>query len=392
MTTGAIALRRKNPYLLTGWFWYVGMLVPVIGVIHVGSQVHADRYTYLPQIGLYLALTWATVDFLGSWRFRRQILGGAAAAVVASLIWVASTQASHWRESESLWKHTLAVTSNNEVAHNQLGNMFLKKGLLDEAIFHYQKALEIWPSVAVFELNLGSALLRKGFVDEGISHLQKAVELTPDRDVPRREQALLDLGNALLRKGQVDDAIAQFQQALELQPADARAYNDLGNALQQKGLIAEAIAHFHKALELLSARPDAAKVHCNLGNALRLNGSVREAIAHYEEALKREPQSLPARNELAWVLATCSDRSVRNASKALELAQQANHMSDGRDAFVLRILAAAHAENGQFSEAVEIARRALELGLTQGNAALVEALRKEIALYEAGLPYHEPPK
>jgi uncharacterized membrane protein YhaH (DUF805 family) len=157
ITAAVVALRRKHPYGVTGWFCYLEMLVPVIGVIQVGSQAHADRYAYLPQIGLYLALTWMVVDLSKSWH-HRWILGIAAAVVVASLSWSAWTQASYWRASESLWKHTLAVTSNNEVADNNLGNLFLEKGLFDEAVRSLSKGGERVAQSADVSGQLGQSL------------------------------------------------------------------------------------------------------------------------------------------------------------------------------------------------------------------------------------------
>jgi protein O-mannosyl-transferase len=268
ITAAAIVLRRTHPYLPTGWFWYVGMLVPVIGIVQVGSQAHADRYTYLPQIGLYLAITWAIADLAKAWR-HRWILPVAGMAVIVALSWSASLQAVYWQESESLWKHTLAVTPNNEVAHNQLGNLCLQKGLINEAAVHYQAAVEIWPNNSTFQANLGKALLRKGQPDEAIFHFQKAIELSPQHGKSKRAQAQSNIGNALLRKGSVDEAIVQFQKALELAPADGIIHNDYGNALLEKGLVEEAIAQFQAALEAGVEDNYAAHIHYNLGNTLR---------------------------------------------------------------------------------------------------------------------------
>jgi tetratricopeptide (TPR) repeat protein len=232
-------------------------------------------------------------------------------------------------------------------------------------------------------------LLRKGLADQAIPHFQKAMELASGHDEAARGQAQSNIGNALLQKGLVDEAIAQFQQALEMAPEDRIIHNDFGNALLQKGHLDKAIAEFQRALD--SGLEDAytAHIHYNLGNALRQNKLVGEAIAHYQEALKREPRLLPAQNQLAWVLATCSDASLRNGFKAVQLAQQASDLSGGRNPVILRTLAAAYAENGQFSQAVETAKSALELAASQGNPALVQVLSNEIALYQAGLPYHE---
>ena len=143
ISTGVFVLRHRRPYLLTGWLWYLGMLVPVIGIIQVGLQARADRYTYLPQIGLYVLLTWAAADLCAGWRHRRVVLGGGATVILAALIFCARAQTSYWRNSESLWTHTLACTSDNFIAHNNLGNALLQKGRVDEAIAHFQKALQI---------------------------------------------------------------------------------------------------------------------------------------------------------------------------------------------------------------------------------------------------------
>ena len=386
LTAAAIALRRGHPYLVTGWFWYLGMLVPVIGVVQVGSQAHADRYTYLPQIGLYLALTWMIADLVKSWR-RRWILTATATAVIGFLSWTAWVQASYWREGESLWKHTLAVTGNNETAHSLLGDLALEKGLIDEAAAHYQAAVNVWPSSPTFQAKLGKALLRKGLNDEAIVHFQKAIELASHRTDTERAELQADIGNELLQKGLVDEAIVQFQQALELASADRIIHNDYGNALLRKGRVDEAIVQFQKALDSGVEDAYAPTIHYNLGNALRQKNLLSEAVAQYREALKRAPRLVAAQDNLAWTLATAPDASLRNGSQALELATQANQLSGGRDPVILRTLAAAYAENGQFSKAFESAKSALDLAITRKNQALVEALQHDISLYQTGLPY-----
>src|SRR6266568_4192968 len=147
-TAGAIALRRKRPYFLTGWFWYLLMLLPVIGLVQVGFQAHADRYTYLPQIGLYLLTTWAVTDASAFWPHRRKILGAAAAMAIVASTWRAWIQVSYWRDSESLWTHTLAVTSENPIAQNNLAMALKEKGRTDQAIGHLERILELNPNDA----------------------------------------------------------------------------------------------------------------------------------------------------------------------------------------------------------------------------------------------------
>jgi len=225
ISTGVFVLRRR-PYLLTGWLWYLIMLVPVIGIVQVGLQTGADRYTYLPQIGLYVLLTWTAVDLCAGLRNRRWVLGGLSATILVALIFCARTQTSYWQNNESLWTHTLACTSDNVVGHNALGNALLKKGSVDEAIAHFQKALQIKPNSAGTHNNLGSALLQKGSVDEAIAHFQKALQIKPDD-----AEAQNNLAVALFEKGNMDEAIAHFQKALQIKPDDTKVQNNLAWAL-----------------------------------------------------------------------------------------------------------------------------------------------------------------
>jgi predicted negative regulator of RcsB-dependent stress response len=232
--------------------------------------------------------------------------------------------------------------------------------------------------------------LRKGLADQAILHFQKAIELAGDQANVERAQAQSNIGNALLQEGQLDEAIVQFQQAMELAPADRIIQNDFGNALLEKGLVDDAIVQFKEALDSGVEDVWTAHIHYNLGNALRQKKLMGEAVAQYQEALKRHPRLMLAQNQLAWVLATCSDASLRNGPQAVEFARKANDLSGGRDPVILRTLAAAYAEDGQFSLAVETAKSALELAAVQGNSALAESLRNQIALYQAGSPYREP--
>src|SRR5437762_7889118 len=214
---GVVALRHKRPYLVTGWFWYLTMLVPVIGLIQVGSQAHADRYTYLPQIGLYLLLAWAITDALSS-RFaterirrgglQRRIVAVTASLAIIALAWCARVQASYWRNGESLWGHALAVTSGNFLAHDGLGECLAKRGRLDEAIDQFQQALKIAPRYPEIETNLVIALTKKGRTDEAIPHLQALL-----KENPNDAQAHYNLGNALRKKGDSQDAIAAYKKA-----------------------------------------------------------------------------------------------------------------------------------------------------------------------------------
>jgi protein O-mannosyl-transferase len=353
-----IYLRRTKPYLVTGWFWYLGMFVPVIGLVQVGEQAHADRYTYLPQIGLYIMMTWTVGDLLleSTPRVRRALVGVIAAMAIVSLGLRAFVQASYWKNSETLWNHTLAVTGENDVAHNNMGFLFLRRGELDKAISEFQTALDIRSKhsqthyslgAALIQSNLGNALARKQLWDQAIDHLQEAVRLRPDY-----ADAYFNLGSVLFQQGRIDQAIAQWRTALAIRPRDAEA-------------------------------------HRNVASALRKQGNVKDAISEYQQALNIAPEDSVASNNLAWILATSSDASLRDGARAVTLAMKAIQASGGRDPNFIRTLAAAQAEAGQFAEAVATAEAAKAIANTQSKPGLARKLEEEITSYRARVPLRE---
>jgi tetratricopeptide (TPR) repeat protein len=351
-----ILLRKKRPYLLTGWFWYVGMLVPVIGIVQIGEQGHADRYTYLPHIGLFLLIVWTAADFSTAWSVRREYLWLVATATIAILSYGAVVQTSFWKNSEALWNHTLSVTSNNDFAHNNLGFLYLQRGELDEAISHFETALQIRSGnsqtrynlgTALVHMNLANALAREGRPEEAIMHYEEAIKLRPDYG-----DAYYNFGSVLLQQGRIDDAIAQWQKALAIQPNDAAAHTSIGNAFLQKGW------------------PDT-------------------AIAHYQKAVEIDPREVNARNNMAWVLATSSDASIRNGAMAVSLATQAVEISGGKDAIFFRTLAASYGECGKFADAIAAAEKGREIAISRGDSHLARTLERDIALYRADTPLHQ---
>ena len=254
ITALAFLWRKKRPYLLVGWLWYLVALSPVIGFIQVGLQGRADRYSYLPQIGLYIALTWALADWSLRSNRRRVIFGGAAAIIIGALVWQARIQTSYWSSTESLWQHALQVTADNDVAHYNVAALLLERGQVDEAISHYEKALELRPdnrethyhlSVALLHTSLGNALARKGRLDEALVHYRKAVELRDDF-----ADAHTNLASLLARKGETAEAIAHYEKAIAIPPEDAPSHIRLANLLLQLGRNNEAVAHYRRALEL----------------------------------------------------------------------------------------------------------------------------------------------
>jgi tetratricopeptide (TPR) repeat protein len=402
---------------VVGWFWYLGMMVPVIGMVQISYYAHADRYTYLPQIGLYLAIVWTAGDLTISWRNGRQILGVGALSVIVALMFCTWKQTSYWRTDETLWEHALACTSGNYVAHNNLGYDLAHQGRPAEAIEHYQKALEINPDFAEAHNNLGTALLDQGRLEEASEHFHQAL----DKD-PAFAEAHNNLGLLLTKQGRAAEAIEQYRKAIELNPDRAEMYNNLGKLLVTQGRIAEAMEQFQKALEV---EPDDAKVRYNLADILTAQGRWDEAIEQYQQALKQMPDSIhghyqlglalqsrgrfaaavaqlqkvleldpkhiPAQNNLAWLLATCPDNSLRDGKKAVALAQQAVQSSGNKSPEILDTLAAAYAEAGSFPEAVETAQRALDLSAAQNKKTLAEVIQNQLKLFEANSPYHEKP-
>ena len=345
-------------------------------------MVMADRFMYLPQIGICVALVWGTAHVAGPWVCRRLPLAAIAVLVVAGSMVCAWQQTSHWRDSVRLWTHTLACPAKNPIAHNNLGLALADCGQIDGAIAHYRKALEIKPDHELAHNNLGLALASRGQLDEAIAHYRKALEIKPEY-----VHALYNLGNALAGRGQVDEAIAQYRKALKIKPDYAAAHHNLGNVLAGRGQVDEAIAHFRNALEI---RSDLVAAHVCLGDILVRRGQVGKAITHYQQALQIRPDDAAALNDLAWIRATYPDPKFRDGPQAVTLARRAIELSSS-NANALDTLAAAYAEAGRFADAVRTAHKGVDLARQQGKPALAESIQVKIPLYNAGMPFHESP-
>ena len=377
ITTGTIYFRKAAPWLLAGWLWYLGMLVPVIGFVQVGIQSHADRYTYLPQIGLILGLGW-TVGALAKWLpVLRNMAVPVSVALLLNLMIAARAQTAYWHDSTSLWTQTLACTDGNYLAHDNLGSALCEKGDVAGAIAHYEAAIQIKPDYEIAENNLGLALLRADRPAEAVRHFQRALKIKPDY-----AKAENNLGNGLLKLGRMGEAADSYRKAIQLAPDYPEAHANLGNTLLKMGKVDEAIASYFRAVEL---RPGYAKAHTNLASALLRRGRAREAVGHLEQALAVQPNYAIAQSSLAWVLATSSDASLRNGARAVDLALAAQRAGPAN----LCVLAAAYAEAGRFSEAAATAREAIRFAESQGNAPRAEALRNELGSYEAKTPWRE---
>lgn len=334
ITAAAIVLRHRSPYLLMGWGWFVITLVPVIGLVQVGGQARADRYMYIPMVGVLIMLVWGAAEFLEKFRVQALTapLAVAACLACAALSW---KQAAYWRNSETLFRHALSVTSDNSVANHNLGNYLMSTGRLSEAIPYLETAVRIDPNSVPAHTDLGSALAKSGQLKQAIAQFEQAIELAPDAPIPhnnlgsaftqvgrfpeataefqtalrldpgyeeaRRNLAVAQAGNSteshlsrgitLLRAGDSSGAVAELESAVRSDPNDADAQNNLGVALSHfPERQRESIAHFEAAVRL---KPDLADAQYNLGVALSgIPGRLPEAIRHLEEAdrLRPDPQ------------------------------------------------------------------------------------------------------
>ena len=294
ISTWVIRAGRRQPYLPVGWFWYVGTLVPVIGLVQVGAQAMADRYTYVPLIGLFIMVAWGVPHALRNYRYAQSSLAFAATSLLVGLMVCTWLQIKYWENGITLFEHTLQVTSNNSQIHNNLGNVLTKKGRLQEAILHYTKALEINPNYAAAHSNLGVALADQGRFGEAIKHYSAALLLNPNSP-----ETLNNLGVARYNQGDVPGAIENYMRALQLKPDYAEAHNNLGNGLAQQGRLTEAEDHYRKAL---SIKPDYPEAHNNLGVDLARQGKFHEAINHFTQALRLKHDYTQARVNLELAL------------------------------------------------------------------------------------------
>ncbi len=367
--------------------FFVATLTPVLGFVMLFTFRYtfvADHYQYLACIGPIALASAGIVNLSDKFAQYRGVIVSVALLVVASLGTLTWRQAATYTDIETLWRTTLARNPECWMAQTNLGFVLIQKGKLDDGIAHYRSALQMQPNSWDAEYNLGTALVRKGQVDEAIRHCERAVGMRPtDPD------AQVSLGDALLRKGRIDDAIDHYQKAMMASPDHFLSRYGLCQALLEKGELDSAIQVCRSALVLW---PLDADCHTALAIALDEKGEPAEAIQHYEKALEVAPRSIPTLTNLAWLLATSPDASVRNGPKALDLASQADRLVGGTNTLVLRTLAAAYAEHGEFAKAIRTARSAMELARMHGEGSLTTDLDQQIRLYQLGMPYRDTAK
>ena len=304
ITIFAWRLRSRYPYVLVGWMWFIGTLVPVIGLIQVGTQSMADRYTYVPLIGLFIIVVWGAADLADKLRIGKRILAMAVFVMISMYSMASYNYASHWADSIKLFEHAIEVTEKNEVALTNLGTVFQEAGRLDEAIQAYSKVIDINPKNAKAHNNLGSVYEKTGNYKRALNEYQTALEVDPEL-----YKAHYNIGVLMERHGNINQAIHSYQQAISLFPNFADAHANIGGILLKVDKLRQGMFHIQKAIEI---DPMDAGNHNNFAVGLYLIGSVNAAVHHLEEALKLDPDNEDARRNFAKIRKTHSPANGTN--------------------------------------------------------------------------------
>jgi tetratricopeptide (TPR) repeat protein len=379
ITALLLRLWRTERAALVGWLLFLGMLVPTIGLVQVGSQSMADRYTYLPHIGLFIAAIWGVDAALRGRATLRTAM--AAAGWLAVLIFAICTasQLHYWQNTETLFNRALAVTDHNSTAHVALANWLGRAGRQSDAAQHFLAALEMDPTHPEANNNLGNILAANGRDDLALARFRQAV-----RAQPRYAEAHNNLANMLAKQGKLDEAIVHHQAAVRLDPELPQAHFNYGVTLASSGRLSEAIQSFERALRLRPEYPDARYAYAL---ALSAKGDAVKALEQLGEAIRQRPDWPQPINSAAWLLATSADARVRNPAQAVSLAERVSQMTGFDDPGMLDTLATAYAAAGRFENAVTVAERARQLAAARGLTDLAAQLAHRLELYRAAKPF-----
>src|ERR1051326_745971 len=414
---------KRRPYLVTGWAWYLGTLVPVIGLVQVGNQSIADRYTYIPAIGLFVMVVWSMTEWVGNYPWRAMIARLAAIGSVTALALATQNQLMYWQNTETLFRHAIAVTTNNYVAWSSLGFYFadrhetrqaercfhtalainprsffawnklatilLDEGRYDEAMGACQMALSLNPQMPAAHRTLGLLLMKQGKAQEAIQQYEESLRFEPEN-----ASAHYNLANALAGQGEYQKAREHDQESVRLDPSSADAHHNTGYMLVREGKLSDAISEFKAALAL---EPRSWHAHYGLGDALARQGRLKEAGKEFLEVLKIDPRTASAQaqiNRIAWILASAPDPQARDGPVATEFAQRLCESTGYTNAVMIETLAIAQAECRRFAEATTSAERARSTALAAGQAEAVRKAEELLELFRASQPYREasPPR
>jgi tetratricopeptide (TPR) repeat protein len=372
---------------ITSWLIFLAAVLPTMGVVRFTNVIAANRYAYLPSIGVSILLAWLLVRLTTFRTVRRRttycglLLIAFLTATVGEVL-LTRQYATYWSDTVSLYTYMVKKAPAAAILRYNLANVLKLRGRMDEAISQYSKVLETRsPYGAMAHNNLGTALRSRGRLDEAVTHYRKALEIDPDL-----VEARFNLANVLHVQGQREESIAEFERTLAIDPSFAEAYVNLGNVFSSEGRFPEACRCYDQALKV---NPRLFLARCNLALALMARGLLKDAVGHWQEACRLHPDSpLPWRG-LAWILATSPDAAARDADKAIEYAQRAAVLTQHHDAGVLDTLAAAYAAKGQFEQAAVLAKEAVSLAVLSKNEELAAQARLRLELYEHGQAYEE---
>jgi tetratricopeptide (TPR) repeat protein len=369
LTLAALILARRRPWLPVGWFWFLIALFPVIGVVQVGGAAMADRYSYIPSVGLFVMAAWEAMSLLAGRSWTKPILGVAAAAILAGCLAQTSRQLTYWRDSLSLFSHTIAVTPNNAVAHCNLATALEAEGKLEQAKEQLRLALALSPGYASADDNLGLILYNQGDLKDAEAQFRAAL-----KDNPKHDRAWANLGLLLLNSDRSGEAIEPLEHAVQLTPDNAYAQLGLARALDDQGKFAEALPHYQAAV---TDKPDLADAQANLGAALSTEGKLHDAAAHLEKALALDPHSWEAHYFFGNTLLAGGKfaPAAQNYRKAALLRPQ--------NPYIQLNLAAALQRLGQTNDAIAAAERCLQLATNSADADLAARLKKQLASLRA---------
>jgi tetratricopeptide (TPR) repeat protein len=425
VTAGALVAARSRRYLAVGWLWFLGTMVPMIGLVQVGMQARADRYMHLPSIGLSIALAWGATDLLARRRAGRLALAGAGGAALVALGAASAAQLEHWRDAIALHRRAVSVTEGNFMEHHRLAAALLRAGRVEPSIEAFRRSIELQPGRPGPHFGLGNALaslgrleeaepayreglrlepeharghaqlayllIRAGRGEEARPHLERALALHESRplaeaDAPEVAAPYAALAELLAEQGDLEGAIARYRQALAIDPRRIGAHAQLGLALARSGRHAEAIPHLSRAL---AVKRDSAWLQAGIAMSFAGVGRPRDAIRHYRNALVLRPGWRHAVNDLAWILATSPDPSLRDPEEAIRLIEAVRLETETLPG-LLDTLAAGYAAAGRFDAAVRTAERARELALRQHMGDLAAEIDARSALYRQGRAYVAP--
>jgi Tfp pilus assembly protein PilF len=402
---------------LAGWLFFFVAIFPTIQILRFSSVIAADKFAYLPSVGLLMVVASLLGWFCGTGSAGKPMARRMAVAMTVLVLASAEAVATrsylvHWRDTMSLSEHMLTVTPDAPLVRNMLGLEHKSQGRLDQAISQYRQALQVKPDYVEAHNNLGIALQLQGKLDEAISHFRRALQIDPGyaeayynmgitfRAQGRHDQAIgcyrqalrlkpnyleahNNLGNALQSLGRLDEAIKHFRQSLQIKPDSAEVHYNLGLALKSQGKLDDAIKHLRRALQV---NPDLAEAHNNLALVLTMTGQLDKALEHFREAVRLKPDYLEPLNRMARILAMHPEPKLRDPNQAIEIAKRAAELTGHKDATILETLAAAYAAAGQFDQAVKTAEVALSLATAAQADELANHIRKQIQLYRQAKP------